>query len=340
MSLPWLEAAFVDIASRKKSLPTVIMISGAEGIGKLSLANQTSKGLLCLNDQHGQSCEDCRACHLFDSGNHPDYHLVTNEYILQTVSQNIALAGKRYLSETEKSKAKRKTLKHIIGIEQIRCLIGELSITAHVGITKVAVICPANVLNVNAANALLKTLEEPPSNTYFLLITEAPHLLPPTIRSRCVQYNVPIPNPEQSLFWLRKTLSLNDNEAKKLLKFANNAPLTAVINFEDGSYKLAASLPSDLKSILKKQITMSTICEKWSQINVRIPLRWLQREILSAFRSGVGIDTTNSGRLLYRSIGLKRCLDIYIKVGNFLSWPINAVDEKLFLESVIADLIK
>ena len=75
MSFPWLNAVINDLVSRKAQLPTAIMITGAEGVGKFEVANQVARGLLCKDGKQGDGCRKCQACQLFASGNHPDYHL-------------------------------------------------------------------------------------------------------------------------------------------------------------------------------------------------------------------------------------------------------------------------
>ena len=84
--------------------------------------------------------------------------------------------------------------KRVIGVNQARALTEELRSTPHYGVGKVVVICPADQLNVNAANALLKVLEEPTPKTHFLLVTGALYALPATIRSRCSHYRLPLPD--------------------------------------------------------------------------------------------------------------------------------------------------
>jgi DNA polymerase-3 subunit delta' len=314
------------------------MITGVEGVGKFEVANQVARGLLCKDGKQGDGCRKCQACQLFESGNHPDYHLLTNEYKAQGMPARLMPAVERYIGDSRKSGEKRKSLKRVIGVEQIRNLTAELLSTAHLGASKVSIIYPANELNINAANALLKTLEEPPSNTHFFLVTEAAYMLPPTVRSRCVQYRVSTPAVAQSLRWLEERIPITTPEAQQLLQFSDNSPLMASNNFEDGSWTIGKSLPSDLEAILDGKVSIVAACKKWNRISIRMPLKWLQREILNAFRHGVGVESTATGQLLYLRVGLKHCLETYTEVGKFLQWPVNAVDEQLFLESILAGL--
>lgn len=92
--------------------------------------------------------------------------------------------------------------KQSIGIEQIRALVGELSLTSYEGAGKVAVIEPANGMTVNAANSLLKTLEEPPGDTLLILVADRVGHLPATIFSRCQRIDFPVPSEDVALHWL------------------------------------------------------------------------------------------------------------------------------------------
>ena len=338
MSFPWLNTVVNDLISRKARLPTAIMITGAEGVGKFEVANQVARGLLCKDGEQGDGCKKCRACQLFESGNHPDYHLLTNEYKAQDMPARLMPAVERYIGDSRKLVEKRKSFKRVIGVEQIRDLTNELLSTAYLGASKVSIIYPANELNINAANALLKTLEEPPSNTHFFLVTEAAYMLPPTVRSRCVQYRVSTPSVAQSVSWLEENISVTTTEAEQLLQFSDNSPLMASNSFQDGSWTIGKSLPSDLEAILDGKISVVAACKKWSRLSNRMSLKWLQREIVNAFRYRVGVESTATGQLLCLRVGLERCLEIYTEVGVFLQWPVNAVDEQLFLESILAGL--
>jgi DNA polymerase-3 subunit delta' len=145
---------------REQRFPHGLIFSGPPGVGKHTCALMVAKALNCLTAPAGEFCDECAACRKIESGNHPD---------VITVSV-----------EDEATQIK---------IAQIRQILGILDLQPLEGRNKVFIIDPADLMNAEAANALLKGLEEPPENTFFILITINVHELLRTVRSRCQIYN-------------------------------------------------------------------------------------------------------------------------------------------------------
>ena len=169
----WLEATSRRIAEDvgANRLAHALLLSGGEGIGVAEFAGEIATYPLCFNargGETGQACGQCKACALLKSGTHPDLKVLEPEGAAQ-----------------------------IIRVDQVRELVNFMSQTPQIGDWKVAVIRPAHRMNLNAANALLKVLEEPPGQSLLLLATERPQTLLPTVRSRCTQLRLPGPNESQ-----------------------------------------------------------------------------------------------------------------------------------------------
>ena len=188
MIYPWLEQTFEQLIERGRTLPHGVLLTGPKGIGKFVLAREIARSLLIAAAESRPGCNECQGCHLFDAGNHPDYHLLTNELTGETGDSTLVSPGERYLVQGYGRASDRAKPKRVIGVNQARALTEELRSSSHYDVGKVIVIYPADELNVNAANALLKALEEPTPNTQFLLVAEALYALPATIRSRCSHY--------------------------------------------------------------------------------------------------------------------------------------------------------
>ncbi|WP_157509017.1 DNA polymerase III subunit delta' [Ferrimonas futtsuensis] len=169
-AMPWLQRSWQLWQQSLNSgrLTHGWLICGAQGIGKTDLALALADSLLC--DQ-GTGCGLCRGCQLLAAGNHPDRLVIQPD-------------------------------PRVIKVEQIRELIHALEGTAHQGGRRVVVIHQADAMNTAAANALLKTLEEPAPGVHLLLISDAPNRLPATIISRCQRLLVASPSRQQSLQWL------------------------------------------------------------------------------------------------------------------------------------------
>lgn len=176
--------------------PHAVLIAGQEGLGQSELIANVSQLLLCLSPQNKQACGHCRGCHLFVQDHHPDF---------------------RYLGEDKTN----------ISIDDVREVTASLSQASHQAGNRVIVIA-ANNLNVPCANALLKILEEPPKNTFFILEATHAFVVLPTIRSRCIVLNLPTPSHAEALSWLQQQCpqsSLGDLTWR--LKVCGGMPLKA-----------------------------------------------------------------------------------------------------------------
>ena len=157
------------------------LLCGPEQLGKRGVADALAARLLCEAPRDEPPCGRCRGCTLREAGTHPDFRIVSFE-------------------EVPKSSPPR--LRTEIVIDQIRSLSGAMHMTAQRGGAQVVLIDPADALNTAAANALLKTLEEPADNRFLLLVSAAPQRLPATIRSRCQRIEFGLPEREVARAWL------------------------------------------------------------------------------------------------------------------------------------------
>jgi DNA polymerase-3 subunit delta' len=341
MIYPWLEKPLELFVQQGRELPHGMLLTGPTGLGKFSLAREVARSLLCGHTKNLPGCNECQGCQLFNAGNHPDYHLLTNQQMLEFGDAVSVAPGVRYLPEAG---GRRTTPKRVIGIDQVRSLTEELRSSSYYGVGKVVVIYPADKLNLNAANALLKVLEEPTPDTHFLLVTDVLYALPATIRSRCSFFRVALPSEPVALSWLQEELHLDTTESKKLLQFAGGSPRRAAEFFNDGSWTIGSTLASDLDAIVRGEIAPMSLSKKWSQTDIRTIIRWLQQQLVNAFRAGVRgeaeIEEEDASRRMYAHLGREKCLSLYEQTGAFLRWPEKSVDEILFLESIVLELFE
>lgn len=205
MIFPWQAEQWRQLwqAKCEQRLPHALLFSGIPGTGKAQFADGFSRALLC---QHSPSspdvrdnnyyCDTCHACRLIAGRAHPNVLWI----------------------EPEKDG-------HTIKIDQIRVVADFINQTSLQGEFRIVIINPANYMNVNSANALLKTLEEPSSGAILILVSDQSAKLPATILSRCQRIVFPRPQAEQAMNWLRQELPNENHEL--LLRLAHGAPLAA-----------------------------------------------------------------------------------------------------------------
>ena len=210
---PWQREAARAALRHRDRWPHALLIAGREGIGKRSFALELARSLLCERpDADGLACGACASCHYAEAGQHPDLRIVLP---VEIDDDNVA------------------TPSLWINVAHIRALIEWAALTSHRRVAKVAVIVPAERMNPAAANALLKTLEEPPSGTFLILVAHQPGRLPPTIRSRCQWLSAPSPDSATARAWL---MEQDVREPERVLSQSAGAPLAA-LRLADAAYQ-------------------------------------------------------------------------------------------------------
>ncbi len=213
---PWLIKVFSQFEGKSVPAHHALLLTGPPGIGKDAFATTLAQGLLCESASPISPCGSCPGCRWFAQDHHPDFRRVSPA----------AESGDEAESAEPAAKATRASRE--IRIDQIRALAGFVELAAHRGGSKVVLITPADAMNTAAANALLKTLEEPPAGTRFLLVTARPAQLPATIRSRCQVVALSAPEPQQALGWLCEQSDATQEAAADALAAAGGAPRIAL----------------------------------------------------------------------------------------------------------------
>ncbi|MFQ5469378.1 MAG: DNA polymerase III subunit delta' [Gammaproteobacteria bacterium] len=254
--LPWQTGQWQTLTERINagSLPHALLLSGMAGLGKSQFAEQLAQGLLCHSPENNLPCGQCRSCQLLKAETHPDI---------------------RHINVPADKK--------IIGVGQIRELGDYLSLKAQYEKYRVVIINPADRMNVNASNSLLKTLEEPPPDTVIVLISERPALLPATIRSRCQKISFAKPDRESAIQWLENCPDLT-GDPQVVLDIAGGAPLAALSIAADDALQKREMLISDLEGLLLGREDPVLIGEKWLKLDTKTSLYWLYGWIVDMIR--------------------------------------------------------
>ncbi|MEN8177645.1 MAG: DNA polymerase III subunit delta' [Pseudomonadota bacterium] len=256
--LPWQQGIWLRLqqARHQERLPHAMLFAGPEGVGKANFALAFAQSLLCANpDDQGEPCGECRHCHLLQAGNHPDFQMVSPE---------------------EGSKSGD------IKIDMIRNLTSSATLTAQSGGYKVVIVKPAERMNSAAANSLLKTLEEPVSNTLLMLLSDHPSRLLPTIRSRCQQFKFPYPKRDEATQWLASHIDSGD--ARSLLDLAGGAPLNALKMDSDETLSRRLEILRAFIGIGQNQLDPVKIVAEWSKHDYKQLMEWLTGWIIDMLR--------------------------------------------------------
>ena len=242
---PWQEALWQQLAGRSQHAHAYLL-HGPAGIGKRALAERLMARLLCQAPMGLDACGQCKSCHLLAAGTHPDNFVLEPE-------------------EADKA----------IKVDQVRTLVAFVVQTAQLAGRKVVLVEPAEAMNLNAANALLKSLEEPSGDTVLLLISHQPSRLLPTVKSRCVQQACPLPSEVMSLAWLARTLPYcSVEEHAELLCLAAGSPLVAMRMHAEGVREQRAQVVDGVKKLIKQQIAPSQLAESWNTVSLHLLFDW------------------------------------------------------------------
>jgi DNA polymerase-3 subunit delta' len=280
----WQEEVWRKLAG---TLGHALLLRGRKGLGKLAFARYLAKSRLCENPSvEGKACEVCASCHWFEQGSHPDFCLVEPEAITATSGSGEgsseegvepgdeaeAQSFSRAANQATGSGKSAKKPSRQISISQIRELGDFVNITSHQNGYKIILIHPAETMNMAAANALLKNLEEPPLQTLFILVTHQAQYLLPTIRSRCRQIVMPAPDAASAALWLKQQ---GVKAPERCLASAGYAPLTA-LEFANEDYLVRHSAFIQQIST-PSSFNVLALAEEMQKSDLVMVVTWLQK---------------------------------------------------------------
>ncbi len=243
-------------------MPHALLLSGPEGIGKRRFARVLMQALVCESPSAQGACGQCRECNF--GMDHPDLHTVT------------LLEGKRQ-----------------IGVDQVRELVEVCNKTAHSsGGRKVIQIFPADAMNNNTANALLKTLEEPSGDTVLILVSDTPARLLATIRSRCRQMAFPVPERELALDWLRVMIP-DEAQCLACLDEMSGRPLAAKALFDGEGLDRRRQCDAILSDWAADAKTLSATVDALLESELEFILDWLSQRFHFLFCGNMSTQTVH-----------------------------------------------
>ena len=325
MIYPWQNDAWQRALTYLENdrLAHAVLISGPASIGKLKFCLSFIQRLNCTNpttDNH--ACGVCKNCLLFIARTHSDI---------------------RMLNVDEECDQEKKAVGSIeqIKIDDIREINHFMTLSRQQGAYKILCLNYAETMNNNAANALLKTLEEPPKNSIIFLITHRADALLPTIRSRCQTWNFRLPETHESLRWLNEKKQLDT--WPELLEVSGNRPLLAYDLEVSGLSKHRVAYYQDLAQILAGKSTVTKVSPKHQDEPLERLVTWQQGWCADLVRCHFGkepvtLENPDIRRSLHSLAGrvdlhlLFSFMDKLIELRRFSSAPLN---KRLFIEDML-----
>lgn len=216
LPLPWLEQPLHEALQRQRG--HALLVQAPQGVGAPQFLVVLAQSWLCEAGDRALACGRCDSCRLLQSGSHPDFLALVPE-----AQRSLLGWGAAHDDAADGAKNRRKPSRQI-RIDEVRAAIDWLAHSASRGRAKVLLLHPAEAMNLQAASALLKTLEEPPGAARLLFGTADAALLLPTVRSRCQQVRLRTPPAAQAIEWLTQQ---GVRDAAVLLAAAGGAPLLA-----------------------------------------------------------------------------------------------------------------
>ena len=274
MTYPWQVSQWDKLSEVFKSgrLPHALMLSGTAGTGKKQFSLQFANVVLCeqVFNQTGaheslSACGECKNCKLVLAEAHPDIRHYTFEL---------------------NSKGVKST---VITIDQIRSLNEFVAKSSQQGGYKIAIIYPAEAMNNNAANALLKSLEEPSQKTLIILVVDQPGRMLPTIRSRCQVIEFPMPDYNKSMSWLKQKLPNND-VLEDLLELSAGSPIKAIELAETDAISQKQTMITELAQVLKREASAVSVASKWQKHDIHTVLSWNLTWVQQLIRFSMTLD--------------------------------------------------
>ncbi len=260
---PWQKKEWDQLVNQENNgrLPHAVLLTGPKGLGKKDFAMAFAHRILC-EDKEKKPCGHCRGCRFFGNGTHPDFFLIEPEVDSKSIR-----------------------------VEPIRELVDQLNQTSQRNGYQVVVISPVENMNRAAANAFLKTLEEPQGNVLMILVCHQIGKLLPTIRSRCQRISFSCRSSEAAEKWLAESIS-DKEKAKRLLKVAHFAPLQAMEYDRQNYLATREMIFANLLSIVQQQANPIPIVSRWMKENIDDVLNVIASVLDDLIRLHLGVDSS------------------------------------------------
>ncbi len=320
MLYPWQQDNWQQITDQWDSKPNAWLLTGKAKTGKTAFAHHLAYVLLCENRQEQyRPCQTCLSCRLFAQGNHPDMK------ILNPQRADEESAGGRKLAQ--------------IKIDAVREAIQFTQLSSHRGGMRVLIVNPAEAMNTQAANALLKVLEEPPANMVFILVSSQKDRLLPTIKSRCRPFSLAMPAQKEALDYL---ITQNVQNAEALLAFYGGAPLFELVPEQNEFRETLLNILSEPGLIAYLDFAARFDQKKWA---LSVFLDWMQKWLMDLIwvryhsQAYFYPEYTECLKKRSESVHLITLFDYLNQLNQLSPYGQHTLNVKLQIESIFIDYL-
>jgi DNA polymerase-3 subunit delta' len=293
---PWLQRQLETLVRERSH---AVLLFGSGGTGQYELALDLARAWLCESpqqqDRSGRACGACGSCHAIEVRTHADLLVLMPETIQIELGWPLPEKAQSDIDE------KRRKASREIRVDAMRDAVEFAQRTSGRGQSKIVLVYPAEHMNAVTANALLKTLEEPPGSVRFILATEAAHELLPTIRSRCLAHALHLPEPQEARQWMTQS-GVPEADAPALLAACGGRPTLAVQWWQAGrSARSWSAIPRGLQQGRAEVLegfspremveSMQKLCHDLMVFSQGCPPRFFRPEDLPNFKTPVHVGT-------------------------------------------------
>lgn len=314
---PWQQSDWERLVSRFPNIPHAILLTGMQGSGKRQFADQLAAWLLCLDQKQSHACGECSSCQWLKSDTHPS---------LLRISPETDAKGK---------------ISQVIKIDQIRELMPFVQQTGKGW--RAIIIEPAEALNIAAANALLKTLEEPGEQVSLILISDQPLQLPATIRSRLQQYKVGDVSTKDALNYMMDQANLSLDQAELLLRIAGGAPLAALNISEELTFLARQDWLQDWQCLLQQKVSPMSLSTTWQKrLNLTqwlCVLQWMIRDAIAVHLQQPIIQTDLNFDQIVKDVSIDHLFELQQHIFNAIKGQTQNIQSGLVYDSLMMQLM-
>lgn len=313
---PWQRSLLEQLLSLRQQsrLPHAILIEAkSEQVGA-SFIWHLAMLLLCNRNNNIDPCGQCQSCQLMIANTYPDFSFIT-------------------LIADEKTKKISKNIK----IEQIRNLIHEVYLTRRYDNLKIAIVYPAEKMNIASANSLLKTLEEPAPQSLILLLTHNKGKIPATIRSRCQMLILDHPEQDVSLAWLAQQ-GMKPEESEQYLKYATGDPLLAMALQTNNYAIVVQQFKTQFGLYIRNEIDVIKLCSVLIVLEVPLVRRLIQMVLKAYSLQFCGLSGTKNQEPVINKKAGQQILALTTQVDQQLRVEDNNLNIQLQLEDLLISL--